>query len=297
MVTPAARRIAVAHVREMFGLSERRVCSIVGASQRVVRYRSCRPNDHDIRVRLRELAAQRRRFGFRRLGILQAREGMIMNRKKLLRLYREEKLTVARRGGRKRALGTRAPLAMPIGPNQCWALDFVSDGRRFRILTVVDVHTRECLGLVADTSISGIRLARELDGLIARRTKPQMVVSDNGTEMTSMAILRWSQDRSVQWHYIAPGKPMQNGFVESFNGRLRDECLNETLFTSLPHARAVLENWRDDYNHVRPHSGLGGATPVEAAAKSRSQHGLGHAPAHVAIPAHIGHQQHTGFHL
>jgi putative transposase len=207
---------------------------------------------------------------------------MAMNRKKLLRLYREEKLTVARRGGRKRALGTRgtrAPLAMPMGPNQCWALDFVSDaftdGRRFRILTVLDVHTQECLGLVADTSLSGVRLARELDGLIARRAKPQMVVSGNGTEMTSMAILRWSQDRGVQWHYIAPGKPMQNGFVESFNGRLRDECLNETLFTSLPHARVVLANWRDDYNHVRPHSGLGGSTPVEAAAKSRPQHGLG----------------------
>ena len=191
MVTPAARRSAVAHARALFGLSERRACSIVGVSRRVVRYRLRRSDDHDIRVRLRELAAQRRRFGFRRLGILLAREGMAMNRKKLLRIYREEKLTVARPSGRKRALGTRAPLAMPMGPNQCWALDFVSDafadGRRFRILTVVDVHTRECLGLVADTSLSGVRLARELDGLIARRAKPQMVVSDNGTEMTSGA--------------------------------------------------------------------------------------------------------------
>jgi len=132
-------------------------------------------------------------------------------------------------------------MAIPQGPNQRWSLDFVSDsltdGRRFRILTVVDDQTRECLGLVADTSLSGARVARELAPLIARRGRPMTVVSDNGTELTSMAILRWSQDRRIDWHYIAPGKPMQNGFVESFNGRLRDECLNETLFRSLAHAR------------------------------------------------------------
>jgi len=179
------------------------------------------------------------------------------HQKKLRRLYAEEKLQVRRRGGRKRALGTRAPMTIPQGPNQRWSLDFVADafidGRRFRILTVVDDFTRECLALVADTPLSGARVARELDGLLARRGKPLMIVSDNGTEFTSMAMLCWSQDHQVDWHYIAPGKPMQNGFVESFNGRLRDECLNEALFASLPHARRVLADWRDDYNHARPH--------------------------------------------
>src|SRR5690606_6529616 len=138
-----------------------------------------------------------------------------------------------------------------------------------RILAVADGFTRECLALVADTSLSGIRVARELDALIWQRgAKPETVVSDNGTELTSMAILRWSQDRAVAWHYIAPGKPMQNRFVESFNGRLRDECLNETLFTSLRHARIELAAWKEDYNTVRPHSSLGGMTPAEAAAQA-----------------------------
>lgn len=232
-----------------------------------------RLDDGLVRERLRALAGERRRFGYRRLGLLLAREGFRMNRKKLLRLYREEWLMVRKRGGWKRALGTRAPTALPQGPNQRWSLDFVSDaltdGRRFRILTIVDDFTRECLGLVADTSLSGSRVARELDALVGRRGAPLTVVSDNGTELTSMAILRWSEDRRVPWHYIAPGKPTQNAFVESFNGRLRDECLNETLFTSLAHARVVLAAWQRDYNHVRPHSSLGGATPAEAARRGR----------------------------
>lgn len=278
MVTPAARRSAVAHVREVWGLSERRACLIVGVSRRVVRYRSRRPDDAAIRARLRDLAAQRRRFGFRRLGMLLTREGIVMNRKKLLRLYREEKLAVRPRRSRKRALGTRAPIALPEGENQRWSLDFVSDaltdGRRFRILCIVDDFTRECLALVADTSLSSVRVARELDHLIARRGKPVTVVSDNGTELTSMAMLAWQQDRSVEWHYIAPGKPMQNGFVESFNGRLRDECLNEHLFRNYRHAREIIEEWRIDYNLNRPHTSLDGLTPNEFATRSRMDHNV-----------------------
>ena len=293
MVTPADRRSAVAHVRALFGLSERRACSIIGISRRVLRYQSRRPADEPIRVRMREIAAVRRRFGFRRIGVLLAREGIVLNRKKLLRLYREEKLMVKRRGGRKRALGTRAPLTVPQGPNQRWSLDFVSDafsdGRRFRILAIVDDYSRECLSLVADTSLSGARVARELDLLMFRRSaRPVTIVSDNGTELTSMAILRWCQDRRVEWHYIAPGKPTQNAFIESFNGKLRDECLNETLFTSLPQARAELAARKEDYNHVRPHSALGDATPAEVAAKARMQREPGHAPALVAITAQYG---------
>jgi len=185
--------------------------------------------------------------------------------KKLFRLYREEGLAVRRRRGRKRATGTRAPMTVPDRPNQRWSLDFLSDalswGRKFRLLAVVDDFTREALALVVDTSIGGARLARELDVLVAARGKPAMIVSDNGTEMTSRAVLEWTNRTGVDWHYIAPGKPQQNGFVESFNGRLRDECLNEEVFASLAEARAVIESWRLDYNYVRPHSAHAGLTP------------------------------------
>jgi len=218
---------------------------------------------------MRSIAQERRRFGYRRILVLLKREGHVVNHKKLFRLYREEKLTVRRRGGRKRAIGTRAPLVVPLVPNERWALDFVSDqlsdGRRFRILTVVDICTRECVGLIADTSLSGARATRELDQLVAERGRPKMIVSDNGTEFTSHAVLGWCEERRIDWHYIAPGKPMQNGFVESFNGRLRDELLNETLFSTLHQARGALCMWRADYNGARPHSQLGWQTPSQFA--------------------------------
>ena len=257
MVTPAARREAVAHLRVAYEVSERRACSTLCTDRTSVRYRSRRPSDAAARGRLRELALVRRRFGYRRLHILLTREGIVMNHKKLRRLYREERLAVRRRGGRKRALGTRAPMALLQGPNQRWSLDFLSDafadGRRFRILAIVDDFTRECLALVPDTSLPGLRVVRELNTLIASRGRPAMCVSDNGTELTGMAILRWSQDTCVEWHYIAPGKPQQNAFIESFNGRLRDELLNETLFTSLSHVREALAIWREDYNPASQH--------------------------------------------
>jgi putative transposase len=237
------------------------------------RYASTQPKDAGLRTRLRALASDRRRFGYRRLHILLRREGVTLNHKKLFRLYREEKLTVRRRGGRKRALGTRAPMALPQGSNQRWSLDFVSDtladGRRFRVLVVVDDFTRECLALVADTSLSGHRVVRELDRIIEGRGRPQLIVSDNGTELTSHAILRWQEERGVEWHYIAPGKPQQNGFVESLNGRFRDECLNEHLFRGLAAARRIIEAWRADYNEHRPHTSLQGLTPNEFATRSR----------------------------
>jgi putative transposase len=251
------------------GYSQRRACALVGMDRKSYRYRSSRPDDDAIRQRLRELASERRRFGYRRLGLLLAREGIVINHKKLYRLYREERLTVRKRGGRKRALGTRRPMTLPQGRNQRWSLDFVSDalmdGRRFRILAVVDDFTRECLALVVNNSLSGARVCRELDRIAGLRGYPLLVVSDNGTKLTSNAMLAWQQDHSVEWHYIAPGKPMQNGFVESFNGRLRDECLNEHLFANLNHARRIIEAWRIDYNTERPHTSLGGLTPVEFA--------------------------------
>ena len=190
--------------------SQRRACALVGMDPKTYRYESRRPDAAGIRKRLRELAEQRRRFGYRRLHILLAREGIRLNHKKLYRIYREERLTVSKRGGRKRALGTRAPLLLPWNRNQRWSLDFVADaladGRRFRILAVVDDFSRECLALVVDTSLSGVRVARELDRIVELRGRPRMLVSDNGTELTSNAILRWQQERGVGWHYIAPGQ-------------------------------------------------------------------------------------------
>jgi putative transposase len=239
-----------------------------------VRYHSRRSDDNELRQRLRALAQERRRFGYRRLHVLLRREGFTVNHKRLFRLYREERLMVRQRGGRKRALGTRAPMLTPQLPNERWSLDFVADqfidGRRMRILVVVDDCSRECLALIPDTSISGIRVARELSRLVADRGKPKMIVSDNGTELTSNAILRWADDYEVAWHYIAPGKPVQNAFAESFIGRLRDELLNETLFRSLPHTHAALEAWRADYNTSRPHSRLGWMSPAVYAAERRS---------------------------
>jgi putative transposase len=234
-----------------------------------------RGNDNEFRERLRRLAAERRRFGYRRLHILLRREGIELNHKKLFRIYREERLTV-RRGGRKRARGTRAPITLPQGPDQRWSLDFVSDvladGRRFRVLVVVDDFTRECLALVVDTSISGHRVARELDAIVAARKRPLMIVSDNGTELTSHAILRWQKGQGVGRHDIAPGKPVQNAIVESLNGRFRDECLNEHVFGGLPMARRIIEAWRFDYNACRPHTSLGGLAPNEFAARSQPDH-------------------------
>jgi putative transposase len=269
VVTPAAHREAAAYLQSTYEMSERRACRVIGADRASVRYEAMRPDDGPLRERLKALAQERRRFGYRRLHVLLRREGQSVNRKRVQRIYREERLMVRRRGGRKRAMGTRRPIETPLVANQRWSLDFVSDqmtdGRRFRILTVIDNCTRECLALVADTSLSGRRVARELDAIIAQRGRPDMIVSDNGTEYTSNAILGWADETGVGWHYIAPGKPQQNGFNESFNGRLRDELLNETLFRSLPHARAVLETWRRDYNEVRPHSKLGWMTPRDYA--------------------------------
>ena len=210
---------------------------------------------------MRDLAGERRRFGYRRLHVLLRQEGLVENRKKTERIYREEGLSVKRRRGRKKATGTRAPMLVEAVPNARWSVDFVHDqltsGRRLRILNVIDDVTKECLAAVVDTSISGRRVARELSGLVATRGSPGMIVSDHGTEFASNAMLEWTQKTGVPWHFIAPGKPMQNGICEAFNGRMRDELLNETLFVSLDHARDATARWVADYNSRQPHSALG----------------------------------------
>jgi putative transposase len=259
---------------ERHGLSQRRACRLVGMDRSTLRYRCKRVDDSTVRQRLRELAAERRRFGYRRLGWMLAREGHTMNHKKLYRLYREEKLTLRRRGRRKRALGTRTAMTSPTMINQRWSLDFIMDtlsnGRRYRILCIVDDFSRECLAAVVDTSLSGMRVVRELERLVCERAVPEVIVSDNGTELTSAAVLRWAGGR-VDWHYIEPGKPVQNAFIESFNSRLRDECLNEHVFLTLAEARQIIELWRQDFNRNRPHSSLNYLAPEEFAARNRPQ--------------------------
>lgn len=270
MVGPAAKREGVAHLRAVMGLSERRASSIVGADRKMIRYRSRRPKESELRARLRDLANARRRFGYRRLFILLRQEGEPSGINRIYRLYREEGLTVRKRRARRRAVGTRAPILVEARANARWSLDFVHDqlasGRRFRILNVVDDVTRECLAAIPDTSISGRRVARELTAIVLRRGKPGVIVSDNGREFTSRAMLAWAQEAEVTWHFIAPGKPMQNGFCESFNGRMRDELLNESLFFGLDHARTKIARWVDDYNHRHPHSALSYMTPAAYAA-------------------------------
>ena len=297
MVRSAAKRDAVAHLRSLFEMSERRACAVIAADRTMIRYQSVRPDDSSLRLRLRGLAQERRRFGYRRLFIFLRREGEPSGITRVYRLYREEGLAVRKRRTRRKAIGTRAPILVEAKPNARWSLDFVHDqlenGRRFRVLNIVDDVTRECLASVPDTSISGMRVVRELSALIARRGKPGMIVSDNGTELTSNAVLKWSQDHCIQWHYIAPGKPMQNGYSESFNGRMRDELLNETVFTSMAQARAVIAAWAADYNTTKPHSALGYQTPAAHAAKLKAMGPLspplwGSEPSPIAQPAPHG---------
>ena len=217
---------------------------------------------------MKDVAGKRRRFGYRQIGIMLERQGMIMSHKKLYRLYREEGLSVRRRRGRKRARGSRTPMHVPMAPGARRSTDFVSDtfdaSRKFRILAINDDCCRENLCLIADTSIPGARVACELDTLARLYGKPACIVSDNGTEFTSRAILEWAGENGIEWHYINPGRPQQNGFIESFNGSLRDELLNEELLDSLADARRKLAIWRYDYNHVRPRSSLGNRTPAQA---------------------------------
>lgn len=247
-------------------MSERHACGLVEVCRATVRYQPRSREDGTVRQRLLELAALRKRFGYRRLGLLLRREGMVVNHKRVYRLYREEGLSLRRRKRKRLTSEGRGPGEPASGPDQVWSLDFMSDalapGRRLKLLTVVDTFTRESLAIEVDTSISGERVARVLDRIIAERAaQPGEIVMDNGPEMTSRALDQWAYERGVRLRFIAPGKPVQNCFIESFNGRLRDECLNQHWFRNLSEARQIVQAWRLDYNLVRPHSALGGLSP------------------------------------
>ncbi len=272
MVTPAARRAAVEFFRDRHGLSERRACRLSGYSRSSFRRASCRDQqDQPLRERLLELAAERPRFGYRRLHVLLRREGWQINRK---RLYRQLNLAVRRRKKRKRvAQANRPARVVPIAANVQWSMDFMRDtlssGRVLRTLNVVDDATRECLGIEVDTSLSGQRSARVLDRIAEQRgSYPSRLVLDNGPECTSKAMDQWAYEHGVQLVFIRPGRPIENCLVESFNGRFRDECLNLHWFVSVRDARHQIEAWRRDYNHVRPHSSLGDLAPSEFAGQA-----------------------------
>ena len=260
-------------LQERFGFSQRRACRLVNAARSTVRYRR-RDGDDDeaLRRRLRELASQRPRFGYRRLHVLLRREGIAVNHKRVARLYRAEGLAVRCRTRKALARIRRGRPAAPDRANQQWALDFLEDalasGRKIRVLSVIDVFTREALALEVDVSLPGWAVVRVLDRLGAERPLPDLVVLDNGPELISRALEEWAHAHAVTLHFIDPGKPIQNAHCESFHGRLRDECLNEHWFLSVHDARQLVEAWRQDYNHTRPHSALGYQTPVEFAQRA-----------------------------
>ena len=250
--------------------SERHACRLVGLGRSTYRYRMRKAErDVALRGRLKELAAKRMRFGYRRLTAMLVREGVRANHKRVYRLYREEGLAMRIRG--RRRIRWRGPVTNPAAsrPNERWSMDFVSDcvstGKVIRMLTVVDDYTRECPAIEVDTSLGGLRVRRVLDRIASERGLPEAIVLDNGPEFRGRALAAWSEERGVRLEFIQPGKPAQNAYAESFNGRLRDECLNANWFTSLNDARRKIETWRQDYNQQRPHSSLNYLPPVEFA--------------------------------
>ena len=242
---------------------------MVNLSTSVYRYQTKQGNDDAVRQRLRELAEQRKRFGSPRLHMLLKREGLVINHKRTERLYREEGLALRKKRKRKGAAGARVVLPMPQRINERWSMDFVTDrivtGRRFRALTIVDNYSRECPAIEVDTSLGGRRVVGVLERLAETRGLPEVITIDNGPEFAGRALDEWAYRNGVKLNFIRPGKPIENAYAESFNGRLRDECLNTNWFISLNHARSLIEEWRRDYNEIRPHSSLKGATPKEYA--------------------------------
>lgn len=265
MVGPARKKEA-AKIMQEEGLSERRAAALLMISRTALRYENKPERRLDERSRLIELALKHRRFGYRRLGILLRREGHKINDKRVRRLCRLHSLQIKRKA-RRRLRGTGEPAVRATAPNTIWAMDFMSDslfsGRRFRTLNILDSYTRECIAIEVDTSLPGRRVIRALDNLKWYRGLPQEVVVDNGPEFTCKEIKTWAKKNKVKLKFIDPGKPIQNAIVESFNGKLRDECLNEHWFRNLFDAKKTIEEWRAQFNNFRPHSALGDLTPAE----------------------------------
>src|SRR6266852_5753563 len=270
LLAPVGLRAAAGYVMGQYSMSERHACRLMGLMRSTHRYRPRKPDrDADLRARLKELAAKRMRFGYRRLTAMLVRGGTCVNHKRVYRLYREEGLAMRIRQRRRIRWSGAVTSSVATRPNHRWSMDFVSDcmstGKVIRMLTMVDDCTRECPTIEVDTSLGGLRVRRVLDRVAAERGLPEAIVLDNGPEFRGRALAAWSQERGVRLEFIQPGKPVQNAYVESFNGRLREECLNASWFTSLRDARRKIETWRQDYNQQHPHSSLDYLPPAEFA--------------------------------
>lgn len=255
------------HIIDCFGLSQRRASSLIAISRNTLRYEPKPDKDAEVRQRMKEIAEQRRRFGCRRLHVMLKREGLVRNHKRTERLYKEENLALRIRRRKKLASQGRIEIEKPTRPNQLWAMDFLHDalynGRKLRFLPIIDTYTKECFRIEVDTSIGGKRVCTVLSQIAAIRELPEKIVVDNGPEFISNAMDAWAYERGIKLHFIRPGKPVDNAYMESFNGKFRDECLNLNWFMSVGHARAIAEDHRLDYNNERPHSSLGDLTPAE----------------------------------
>ena len=273
-MSATARREAARYLQQTYQLSERRAGQSLCLSNSSLRYCSRRPAAEDLRQRLRELAAERPRYGYQRLWALLRREGWLVNHKRVYRFYREEGLKLRKRRRRGRTHIERMPLSLPTKADERYSMDFMrdtlADGRVFRTFNIVDYYTRECLAIEVDTSLPGARVVRVLERLAAIGRQPLHIVVDNGPEFASKAVDQWAAKRGVHLRFIDPGKPIQNAYIESFNGKFRDECLNGYWFISLAEARTVSEEWRMDFNERRPHQSLQYKTPVEFARESSS---------------------------
>lgn len=269
MVDPRAEREAVRVACQEGQLSERRACGLIGMNRGSWRYQQKDREDAKLRRRLLELAEQRPRFGYRRLHRMLRREEWVVNHKRVYRLYREEGLAMRRRKRKRFRSEARVPLALPTRANQMWTMDFTRDslasGRKFRTLNLMDGCTREALCIEVDTSLPGLRVVQVLERVGQERGLPETIQVDNGPEFISRVVDQWAYANGVALHFIDPGKPVQNAFIESFNGKFRDECLSQSWYTSLDDAQQIIEAWRMDYNTVRPHSSLGYQTPAEYA--------------------------------
>jgi putative transposase len=266
MKGPAALRSAVEELRSTFAMKRRRACRVVGLAPATYYYRGRRREPAGLREKLRELAAKRPRWGYRRLHVLLKREGHRVNHKLVYRVYREEGLAV-RRKKRKRLAAVRVVLPPATRPNERWSMDFMSDtlfsGRRFRTFNVVDDFSRECHAIEVDFSLPAQRVIRVLERVVEVHGKPEWFVMDNGPEFQSQAFDAWAYKTGIKLHFIQPGKPVENAYIESFNGKFREECLNENVFLGIEDAKRISEDWREDYNEVRPHSSLDNLTPRE----------------------------------
>lgn len=263
---PVLARNTVESLQEEFGCSQRRACRVIDANRCTVRRPDTPDKDMALRARLRELADERRRFGVRRLHVFLHEEGLVVNHKRTERIYREERLALRRKEAKKRPGSTRKPDVAVSGSGQCLAMDFVhdslADGRKIRILSLVDLYDRSCPSLEVGFSYSSQRVIQTLERLRSMGQLPSVLRADNGPEFTSNAIQAWAAKNGIMIKYSRPGRPTDNGHVESFNGKLRDECLNQNLFSTLQEARDCIEQWRQDYNTNRPHSALGWRTPA-----------------------------------